>query len=589
MVYSEFVEKVSEVALSRGDYHVCACLRKCVFSDFIETMATNGKNIFINPKFLDTLSTDETVAVLAHELGHDMLVHDKLSRDKAYWAYYDAGSGLAPETWHYLCNVAMDIVINEDLRFNGYTLPDGALFREALNVPKDLELASEIFKFLLADYKQSMQNMRELSDALKKALSDAMKESQERDSLSSEPEQTASMNGYPTGSSQASNNEKSSVKKQKKAQLDKVQEELDKQQKELDSRRGELEQEGEDSAKASDRDNTNNNSSNSGSGNINKQREELDKQQEELDQKKAALDKAREELDNEEADEAKSDDFWDSYDKKSDEGDNSDDELSENSEGDESDKTSDDTSDNSGSDAEETPAIPGKGKSLKEIGAAGVSSSLKAAITQEKTKPSATPSSYSLRQRNWIDQIFEYAGRHLASINRTRTYRVPSRRGSITSPDTGIVVPFKGTLSQSVKPKVCFYLDCSGSMGDLPESIVAALMAKRHLLGATKSLVYPFATYLSKEPIDLKYDVDLNTISDGLGGGTNMRAVIEDINMRSVPSDIACIITDADTTTNTDLIDPHVFIIIVTDSPNKIIGEARPGRVIIGVNSFKIK
>ena len=78
----------------------------------IPTMATNGQDLFWGRDFVDELTEPHTRGVLAHEVMHVILGHCVPHEGKD----------------HQLCNVAMDWVINEQLRLAGFELPEGALF-----------------------------------------------------------------------------------------------------------------------------------------------------------------------------------------------------------------------------------------------------------------------------------------------------------------------------------------------------------------------------------------------------------------------------------------------------------------------------
>lgn len=82
-----------------------------VFPPGNETMATNGKKIWIDEDFLAKLKLPEAVYVLCHEVGHAMWLH--MPRGKAYM---DSGIGpdgkpFNPRVW----NMAGDYVINDML------------------------------------------------------------------------------------------------------------------------------------------------------------------------------------------------------------------------------------------------------------------------------------------------------------------------------------------------------------------------------------------------------------------------------------------------------------------------------------------
>lgn len=78
----------------------------------IPTLATDGRNMWVNPEFWATLSLDLKISALAHEVGHKMLLH--CSRRGARH----------PMLW----NIAADYVVNAILKKNGFTLGDGWLF-----------------------------------------------------------------------------------------------------------------------------------------------------------------------------------------------------------------------------------------------------------------------------------------------------------------------------------------------------------------------------------------------------------------------------------------------------------------------------
>ena len=81
----------------------------------IETMATNGRDVYFNPSFVDGLTMDELVGVLAHEVMHPACNH------------HTRRGGRDAERW----NIAADYAINPVLVDNGFTLPEGALLDPA--------------------------------------------------------------------------------------------------------------------------------------------------------------------------------------------------------------------------------------------------------------------------------------------------------------------------------------------------------------------------------------------------------------------------------------------------------------------------
>ena len=77
----------------------------------IETMATDGRSLFYNPEFVDTLNAAELAGVVAHEVLHPALQHHtrRGDRSQARW------------------NIACDYAINPILIDAGLTLPKGVL------------------------------------------------------------------------------------------------------------------------------------------------------------------------------------------------------------------------------------------------------------------------------------------------------------------------------------------------------------------------------------------------------------------------------------------------------------------------------
>jgi len=78
----------------------------------IETAATDGRRLVYNPDFVQELTEQELIGLLAHEVLHCSNRHctRRASRDPHQW------------------NVACDLAINPLLTESGFTLPDGALF-----------------------------------------------------------------------------------------------------------------------------------------------------------------------------------------------------------------------------------------------------------------------------------------------------------------------------------------------------------------------------------------------------------------------------------------------------------------------------
>lgn len=75
----------------------------------VETACTDGRTIVVNLKFFESLSLDERVFVLAHEIYHVMAMHPRRMK------YYGANGLFGHEFSFELFNVAADAVINQCL------------------------------------------------------------------------------------------------------------------------------------------------------------------------------------------------------------------------------------------------------------------------------------------------------------------------------------------------------------------------------------------------------------------------------------------------------------------------------------------
>lgn len=80
-----------------------------IFPPGNETMATNGKRIWVDEDFIDSLKLPEAVFVMCHEVGHAMWSH--MSRGKKYHDVGFDGKPFNPRLW----NIAGDYVINDML------------------------------------------------------------------------------------------------------------------------------------------------------------------------------------------------------------------------------------------------------------------------------------------------------------------------------------------------------------------------------------------------------------------------------------------------------------------------------------------
>ena len=83
-----------------------------VFTESVDTAATDGKRIYFNPSFFSSLKKPERIGVLAHEIMHVALMHMIRLGTRDHSVYNQAG----------------DYVINDILRNSGYILPEPHLY-----------------------------------------------------------------------------------------------------------------------------------------------------------------------------------------------------------------------------------------------------------------------------------------------------------------------------------------------------------------------------------------------------------------------------------------------------------------------------
>ena len=98
----------------------------------LDTAATDGRDIFFNKKFLESLTSSEQNALMLHEVLHMALLHvqRRQSRDPYIW------------------NIAADIVVNDLIERNtSFKLPKGAIVDNAYR-DKSVEY---IYEALLKD------------------------------------------------------------------------------------------------------------------------------------------------------------------------------------------------------------------------------------------------------------------------------------------------------------------------------------------------------------------------------------------------------------------------------------------------------
>ena len=104
----------------------------------VKTVGTDGKNIYYNPNFIESITDEEQLFIFVHEICH--IAFDHISRRK----------GKDPKLW----NTATDSVVNAFLKHDGLPIVAGAVdISEAINYD-----AEEMYKKLLEKKKQQQRS-----------------------------------------------------------------------------------------------------------------------------------------------------------------------------------------------------------------------------------------------------------------------------------------------------------------------------------------------------------------------------------------------------------------------------------------------
>ena len=108
------------------------------------TAATDGKNIYFDPDYLASLSDDDKLFIIAHELMHVKFEHMYRIMDRN-------GQQRDQELW----NIATDAIINANLERDGFKIKNGYV-----NMPEALNYSAEEFYDKLLKEKQTKQQQQ---------------------------------------------------------------------------------------------------------------------------------------------------------------------------------------------------------------------------------------------------------------------------------------------------------------------------------------------------------------------------------------------------------------------------------------------
>lgn len=109
------------------------------------TAATDGKNIYVDPKYFASLSENDRLFTIAHEIMHIKFMHMFRLKDKS-------GVKRDPELW----NIATDAIINANLERDGFTIKEGYV-----NMPEALNYSAEEFYQKLLQEKEKKEQDKE--------------------------------------------------------------------------------------------------------------------------------------------------------------------------------------------------------------------------------------------------------------------------------------------------------------------------------------------------------------------------------------------------------------------------------------------
>lgn len=108
------------------------------------TAATDGKNIYVDPNYFASLSENDRLFTIAHEIMHIKFMHMYRLKDKS-------GVKRDPELW----NIATDAIINANLERDGFTIKEGYV-----NMPEALDYSAEEFYQKLLQEKEKKEQQQ---------------------------------------------------------------------------------------------------------------------------------------------------------------------------------------------------------------------------------------------------------------------------------------------------------------------------------------------------------------------------------------------------------------------------------------------
>ncbi len=161
------------------------------------TAATDGKTIYFDPNYLASLTDDEKLFIIAHEIMHIKFEHMFRLKDKN-------GQIRDPQVW----NIATDAIINANLQKDGFTIKKGYV-----DMPEALNFTSEQLYDILFAQKQAMQqngNGNEQNGQEGQQNQDGQGQDSQRQSGQSQLSQSSNPSGQSTSQSNPQGSQSSS-------------------------------------------------------------------------------------------------------------------------------------------------------------------------------------------------------------------------------------------------------------------------------------------------------------------------------------------------------------------------------------------
>lgn len=186
----------SEIAVSNIEY-----------SDNLKyhTVATDGKNIYVNPKYFESLSENDRLFIIAHEIMHIIFMHMYRLKDKE-------GVRRDPELWR----IATDAIIDANLERDGFIIKEGYV-----NMPEALNYSAEEFYQKLLQEKEKQEQEKQKNEQESQEQNDSEEQEQEKqknDQESQEENDSEEQEQDDNGQGNGQNNDQDKKEKQDETQ-----------------------------------------------------------------------------------------------------------------------------------------------------------------------------------------------------------------------------------------------------------------------------------------------------------------------------------------------------------------------------------